>query len=510
MRISAVRCARSTLVAWLSLRRLRVGESFGSFSSVPRRSRFVSGSTLVPVRLAARDDNEDGSRRRRGRTTNVGVAEDSAPSFDVGRVAEDAARALVRLGVALSIVAAASTHRAPPASALLGAGGAAVSSPTVVKDVTLEEFLNLPEKKQRQYEGGFLSCKYAKSPVAGLGSKPLKVFCRPTNLVNELLKEIDVLREIDPDRADQFERVAQNLQARQRLLDRQRILEKLEEQPEAVYFTCALIASCVATCVMHPLDTLKVRLMTSKDDDDDDAYANESPLEFVKSLYVGLVFNLLKEGPPCALYLGVYEFVRQRLVGVPFLADNALLLYLLAGSVGEFVGSFVRSPFEAIKVRVQTGLFDMRDAVEDVFLTDSGRRNTLNAWSAGVFRDVPHGAVLLAVFELSKTYIVNSDLDVDVNTLLAEALLGGLGGGLGAALVTPIDVLTTKIITESRQNENADPPNKIEVLRELWEERGLAGLFRGTNERVIYWTLSYGIFLSVYCSLRQQALGLFE
>ena len=56
--------------------------------------------------------------------------------------------------------------------------------------------------------------QYARIPVAGPDSKPLKVFCCPTNLVNKFLKEINMPQEIKPDRSDQFERVAQNLQAR--------------------------------------------------------------------------------------------------------------------------------------------------------------------------------------------------------------------------------------------------------------------------------------------------------
>ena len=33
-----------------------------------------------------------------------------------------------------------------------------MTSPPVVKSLTLEEFLSLPEKKRKQFEGGFLAC----------------------------------------------------------------------------------------------------------------------------------------------------------------------------------------------------------------------------------------------------------------------------------------------------------------------------------------------------------------
>jgi hypothetical protein len=74
---------------------------------------------------------------------------------------------------------------------------------------------------------------------------------------------------------------------------------------------------------------------------------------------------------------------------------------------------------------------------------------------------------------------VDSSIDVDVNTLLAEALLGGLGGGLGAFISTPSDVITTKIITGVE--DGGDPPSPIDVLAEVWNEGGLGGLFSGVK-----------------------------
>lgn len=536
--------------------------AFTSFSSsstttVSRgRGRRLGG---FPVSFAFQSENEYGNNNKDdndddgGRFVSVAVdsrdnhyEQESVIEKMMNSVLTNAGASLIQVTAIVAFAVSLSLAHVEPANAVLGAGGAVVSSPTVVKTVTLDEFLALPEKKQRQYEGGFLACKYdtslsflnnnnresisnsdnndinnsdktsTASPIRKITPKrkktPRKILCRPTNLGDELLKEIDALSEIDPDRADQFKQVAQNLVARQLLLDRQKVVAQLAQQPEFVYFGCAFFASVFSTSIMHPLDTLKVRIINnSKDEDGNEmdvkAALLRNPLAFAGSLYDGLLFNVLKEAPPCALYLGVYEYVRAYLVTVPSIEDNALLVYLLAGSVGEFVGSVLRAPFEAVKVRVQTGMFDVTGAIKNVFLTDDGRANTVKAWSAGIFRDVPHGAILISFFELTKTFIVDSSIDVDVNTLLAEAVLGGIGGGLGAFIVTPFDVVTTKIIVSLKQNR--DTPNLIQATQEAWEDGGLKALFTGVNERIIYWAFSYGIFLSVYCSLRQKALLFF-
>ena len=105
----------------------------------------------------------------------------------------------------------------------------------------------------------------------------------------------------------------------------------------------------------------------------------------------------------------------------------------------------------------------------------------------------------------------------------AEAVLGAIGGGTGGFLSTPFDIVTTRIIasTESRESgaedtgsqsdgatdlETRASPSPARILRDILEESGPAGLFRGSLQRTLYWAPAVGIFLSSYCFLRQFAL----
>ena len=55
----------------------------------------------------------------------------------------------------------------------------------------------------------------------------------------------------------------------------------------------------------------------------------------------------------------MYEVCKGFLPTVsPFLANTPLLVYLLSGAAGEAIGSVVRAPSEAVKVRLQSGLAD--------------------------------------------------------------------------------------------------------------------------------------------------------
>ena len=92
-------------------------------------------------------------------------------------------------------------------------------------------------------------------------------------------------------------------------------------------------------------------------------------------------------------------------------APYPLIVYLLAGALGEVFGSVVRSPAEAIKTRVQAGTdASTADAFSSVLLTAEGRSNVFNAWTSSLFRDVPFGGIQLAVFEGLKAYLISSPI----------------------------------------------------------------------------------------------------
>jgi len=158
---------------------------------------------------------------------------------------------------------------------------------------------------------------------------------------------------------------------------------------------------------------------------------------------------------------------------------------------------------------MQTGQnSSLGESIQNVLLDEKGRENVVTAWGASLWRDVPFGAVQLAIFEGLKTYIANSPqsfLDFDVNSLAAEVVLGSIGGAIGALLTTPPDVVTTRILTQT--NDVCDKPVGFAGMTSLvLAEGGFKALCTGWQERVGYWAPAIGIFLSCYCYVRQAAV----
>merc|ERR1719201_3364682 len=116
--------------------------------------------------------------------------------------------------------------------------------------------------------------------------------------------------------------------------------------------------------------------------------------------------------------------------------------------VGELFGSVVRAPSEAVKSRVQSGVSaNAQEAAGYLLFDDAGRRQVVRAWSSSLLRDLPFGALQLAIFETVKaSLIANPGVGLDVNTLAAEAAFGALGGVIAALVTAPADVVTTQIL----------------------------------------------------------------
>ena len=123
------------------------------------------------------------------------------------------------------------------------------------------------------------------------------------------------------------------------------------------------------------------------------------------SLYDGLLPNIVKEGLPLAMYLGIYEYLKAVLLATD-LKDSPVVCYLIAGAAGELIGSVLRVPAEAVKSTQQSKEdISLSDAMALNFATAEGRANCVEAWTVAVTRDVPFGAIQIALFEALKIYL---------------------------------------------------------------------------------------------------------
>jgi len=224
------------------------------------------------------------------------------------------------------------------------------------------------------------------------------------------------------------------------------------------------------------------------------------------SLYDGLLPNIVKEGPPLAMYLGIYEYLKAILLATD-LRDSPVACYLIAGAVGELIGSVLRVPAEAVKSTQQSKEdISLSEAMSLNFGTAEGRANCVAAWTVAVTRDVPFGAIQIALFEALKIYLSGvADPPFDGDSFVGEAILGAFGGGVGAFISAPMDVVVVRLIKQQATGE-AEKLGAVGMAKLVYEEGGAAAFFRGSGERVLYWAPAIGIFLTAYCRIRHALL----
>lgn len=257
----------------------------------------------------------------------------------------------------------------------------------------------------------------------------------------------------------------------------------------------AFIASSISVLVVHPLDSVKTRLQ-----------AGASGNLLLGGLYKGVLGNLLKEAPNAAIYLGVYEIIKGALMSTaltPLFRDLPLLTFLLAGALGDAVGSVVRVPAEVVNKRLQLGLSDsFMGAMREIFGTASGRASLQSAWGSVLLRDVPFGGIQIMLYELGKSWLIAHMAALPhwlpTTGLPADIMVGSIVGAFTAFITTPADVLVTRIALASGGEGGLAKAGVMYHFRVLMRTQGPMGLFSGSVQRAAYYLVMSALFFGLY------------
>lgn len=272
----------------------------------------------------------------------------------------------------------------------------------------------------------------------------------------------------------------------------------------------AFVASAMSTAVVHPIDSIKTRMQAgvgkrAEDDDDED---DEETQGLFDNLYTGLWSNVLKEAPNAAIYLGVYELIKGCLMNLSvtsFFHDLPLLTFMVAGALGDAIGSVVRVPAEIVNKRLQLGVnADVRSALRESFLSPGGREGSIVAWQAVLWRDVPYGGLQIMLYEFGKQMLsMHPGILGDAFAtpgVLCDVVIGALAGAIAAMVTTPADVLVTRLSVQNPQSylETGKYMGVGSTARRILQDEGIGGFFKGTWQRGVYYAPMIGLFFALY------------
>lgn len=224
------------------------------------------------------------------------------------------------------------------------------------------------------------------------------------------------------------------------------------------------IGGLIGDSVMYPLDTVKTRQQGAPNE----IKYRSTPRAFLslareeglfRGLYGGYLPAALGSFPATLTFFLTYESTKRFFINTCGLPDS--VAYLTSGLLGDLASSFIYVPSEVLKTRLQLqGRYNNPFSVSaynykgmtDAFKTISrveGYGAMFHGYKATMIRDLPFSALQFAFYEKFHSFAQNwvgPNKDMGVGL---ELLTGGVAGGLAGAITTPLDVVKTRIQTQS-------------------------------------------------------------
>lgn len=258
------------------------------------------------------------------------------------------------------------------------------------------------------------------------------------------------------------------------------------------------LAGMLGTSVIFPLDMVKTRMQNMRA-----AAPGAKPLyagpvdcfrqilknEGAAGLYRGLRPNLIGVMPEKSLKLTVNDVCREA-----FTASNGpgggirLHQEMLSGATAGFVQVAATNPMEIVKLRLQLqgeagGVKTSAAAV----VRELGLRGLYKGIAATWLRDVPFSIVFFPLFANLKTAFRGND------SMLGLFCAGALAGSSAAGVVTPCDVVKTRL-----QVAGSTYTGVRDAFSRILREEGAAALFKGVQPRMIVQAPLFGITLMAF------------
>lgn len=249
------------------------------------------------------------------------------------------------------------------------------------------------------------------------------------------------------------------------------------------------IAGFTVDAVLFPLDTLKTRLQLS--------VAPKTPAALLSGLYAGFGPAVVASAPAAAAFFGVYDYVKTVLEKRAGSKKEryAPLCHVIAASLGDVAGSTVRAPFEVIKQRLQSGLYSGAGAAIRGTFANQGFAGFYTGYFSLIIRELPFDAIQFPLYEYLKTVASKRKNGKELQTWEAS-VCGSIAGAVSAALTTPLDVVKTRLMTQSAVTPKYN--GIVHGITTIAKEEGAQALMSGVVPRVIWISLGGAVFFGAY------------
>ena len=218
----------------------------------------------------------------------------------------------------------------------------------------------------------------------------------------------------------------------------------------------------------------------------------------VSNFYAGLGVTVIGAMPGVALYFGVYSSCKRSFLQTDFGKQHKTLAIAMSAAIGNSVASFSRVPYEVVKQQLQTGIYDNTwQALSAIAKSPQ--------WFSMIFprggvaiqmlRDVPYAVVTLIMYEHLQASFGTKRVVAQQKSRAWDFALGGIAGGVGSWVTNPLDVLKTRLQTDSQLLYDG---SVLRCMTSTWQEGGLPVLLRGSVPRLAHKIPANAFFFFFY------------
>uniref|UniRef100_A0ABD2WES0 EF-hand domain-containing protein n=1 Tax=Trichogramma kaykai TaxID=54128 RepID=A0ABD2WES0_9HYME len=268
-------------------------------------------------------------------------------------------------------------------------------------------------------------------------------------------------------------------------------------------FVLGSIGGAVGATAVYPIDLVKTRMQNQRTGSFIGELMYKNSFDCCKKvirhegffgLYRGLVPQLMGVAPEKAIKLTVNDFVRDK-----FMDKNGQLPLwseIMSGGCAGASQVVFTNPLEIVKIRLQVaGEIASGEKVRAwAVVKELGLFGLYKGARACLLRDVPFSAIYFPMYAHTKTKFADEG---GYNTPLSLLCAGAIAGVPAAALVTPADVIKTRLQVVARQGQTTYN-GLMDCAQKIYKEEGARAFWKGATARVFRSSPQFGVTLFTY------------
>ncbi|XP_066248454.1 calcium-binding mitochondrial carrier protein Aralar1 isoform X3 [Euwallacea similis] len=268
-------------------------------------------------------------------------------------------------------------------------------------------------------------------------------------------------------------------------------------------FTLGSVAGAVGATAVYPIDLVKTRMQNQRTGsfigelmyrNSFDCFKKVIRHEGVFGLYRGLVPQLLGVAPEKAIKLTVNDFVRDKFTD----KNGSIPLYgeILSGACAGGSQVIFTNPLEIVKIRLQVAGEIAGGAKVRAWtvVKELGLFGLYKGARACLLRDVPFSAIYFPAYAHTKASMAD---ETGYNHPLTLLVAGAIAGVPAASLVTPADVIKTRLQVVARAGQTTYT-GVLDAARKIYSEEGFRAFWKGSVARVFRSSPQFGVTLLTY------------